>query len=112
MLLSDVYHGICPCFGFFTPDYGGLEYYTFFGEYAEGLADRYKIKRGEVEFVNVSFRYGNGENDVLRNVNFHIRPAETVAVVGATGAAKSSMVQLFPDFMMLRGENFASMVYL
>ena len=60
----------------------------------EGLADRYKIKRGEVEFVNVSFRYGNGENDVLRNVNFHIRPAETVAVVGATGAAKSSMVQL------------------
>lgn len=62
----------------------------------EGLADRYKIKRGEVEFVNVSFRYGNGENDVLRNVNFHIRPAETVAVVGATGAAKSSMVQLIP----------------
>ena len=53
----------------------------------ECLADRYNINRGEVEFVYVSFRYGNGENDVLRNVNFHIRPAETVAVVGATGAA-------------------------
>ena len=69
----------------------------------EGLADRYKIKRGEVEFVNVSFRYGNGENDVLRNVNFHIRPAETVAVVGATGAAKSSMVQLIPRLYDVTG---------
>lgn len=37
MLLSMFYHGICPCFGFFTPDYGGLEYYTFFGEYARRL---------------------------------------------------------------------------
>ena len=57
----------------------------------------------EVEFVNVSFRYGNGENDVLRNVNFHIRPAETVAVVGATGAAKSSMVQLIPRLYDVTG---------
>ena len=54
----------------------------------EGLADRYKIKRGEVEFVNV---------------NFHIRPAETVAVVGATGAAKSSMVQLIPRLYDVTG---------
>lgn len=56
-----------------------------------------------MEFVNVSFRYGNGENDVLRNVNFHIRPAETVAVVGATGAAKSSMVQLIPRLYDVTG---------
>ena len=53
--------------------------------------------------MNVSFRYGNGENDVLRNVNFHIRPAETVAVVGATGAAKSSMVQLIPRLYDVTG---------
>lgn len=61
---------------------------------AEGLADRYRIKWGDIEFEKVSFRYGGGENDVLRDINFHIRPAETVAVVGATGSAKSSMVQL------------------
>lgn len=62
----------------------------------EGLTDRYKIEQGNIEFEQVGFRYGDGENDVLRNVSFHIRPGETVAVVGATGSAKSSMVQLIP----------------
>ena len=75
----------------------------YFANTPQGMADPYKIKQGEVEFVNVSFRYGNGENDVLRNVNFHIRPAETVAVVGATGAAKSSMVQLIPRLYDVTG---------
>lgn len=63
---------------------------------AEGLTDRYRIKQGEIRFEQVSFRYGDGENDVLRNISFHIRPGETIAVVGATGSAKSSMVQLIP----------------
>lgn len=63
---------------------------------AEGLADRFRIRQGDISFDKVSFRYGDGENDVLRNVSFHIRPGETVAVVGATGSAKSSMVQLIP----------------
>lgn len=63
---------------------------------AEGLADSFRIGQGDVRFDKVSFRYGDGENDVLRNISFHIRPGETVAVVGATGSAKSSMVQLIP----------------
>lgn len=63
---------------------------------AQGLADRYRIGQGDVKFEKVSFRYGDGENDVLRNISFHIGPGETVAVVGATGSAKSSMVQLIP----------------
>lgn len=63
---------------------------------AEGLADRFRIGQGDVRFDKVSFRYGDGENDVLKNISFHIRPGETVAVVGATGSAKSSMVQLIP----------------
>lgn len=63
---------------------------------AEGLADRFQIGQGDVRFDKVSFRYGDGENDVLKNISFHIRPGETVAVVGATGSAKSSMVQLIP----------------
>lgn len=62
----------------------------------EGLQNRYRVTRGEVCFEQVSFRYGDGENDVLKNVSFHITPGETVAVVGATGSAKSSMVQLIP----------------
>lgn len=63
---------------------------------AEGLTNRYKIGQGEIRFEHVSFRYGDGENDVLKDISFHIRPAETIAVVGATGSAKSSMVQLIP----------------
>lgn len=63
---------------------------------AEGLKDQYKIEQGDIEFEKVSFRYGDGENDVLKNISFRIKRAETVAVVGATGSAKSSMVQLIP----------------
>lgn len=61
-----------------------------------GLRDIYKVKAGDIVFNDVSFRYGGGETDVLRNISFHIPPGETVAVVGATGSAKSSLVQLVP----------------
>lgn len=66
------------------------------GNTPEGIMDRYKIKKGDIEFKQVGFRYDNGENDVLRNVSFHIRRGETIAIVGATGSAKSSIVQLIP----------------
>lgn len=62
----------------------------------EGLQNKHKIEKGEVIFQNVSFRHYAGENDVLRNVNFHIKEGETIAIVGATGSAKSSMIQLIP----------------
>lgn len=62
----------------------------------EGLLNGHKIEKGEVIFQNVSFRHYGGENDVLRNINFHIKQGETVAIVGATGSAKSSMIQLIP----------------
>lgn len=55
-----------------------------------------KINKGEVTFHNVYFRYNGGETDVLKNINFHVRQGETIAIVGATGAAKSSMLQLIP----------------
>lgn len=61
-----------------------------------GLRNIYKVGEGDIVFNNVSFRYGGGETDVLRNISFHIPPGETVAVVGATGSAKSSLVQLIP----------------
>ena len=48
---------------------------------------------GEVIFDHVSFRYNDGE-PVLEDINLHIRPGETVALVGPTGAGKTSMVAL------------------
>ena len=53
--------------------------------------------RGEVVFDDVSFAYDEG-NWVLRDVNFKISPAESVAIVGATGAGKTSIVSLLARF--------------
>jgi ATP-binding cassette subfamily B protein len=53
--------------------------------------------KGEVEFRRVSFSY-NGEEKVLKEVSFSVRSGETVAVVGATGAGKSSLLHLFERF--------------
>ncbi|TLS51161.1 ABC transporter ATP-binding protein [Paenibacillus antri] len=53
--------------------------------------------KGEIRFENVWFAY-NGEEWVLRDVSFVIRPGQTVAFVGATGAGKSSIIQLINRF--------------
>ena len=48
---------------------------------------------GKVEFKNVSFAYDE-ENNVLKNISFTVEPGQTVAIVGATGAGKSSIINL------------------
>lgn len=54
---------------------------------------------GRVEFENVSFRYGAGSGDyVLKDISFQVMPGEFVAIVGATGTGKSSLVNLIPRF--------------
>jgi ATP-binding cassette subfamily B protein len=53
--------------------------------------------KGEVEFKDVSFAY-NGDEFVLKNVNFSINSGETVAIVGATGAGKTSIISLLTRF--------------
>lgn len=53
--------------------------------------------RGEIEFQNVWFAY-NDEEWVLKDVSFKIEPGQTVAFVGATGAGKSSIIQLLNRF--------------
>jgi ATP-binding cassette subfamily B protein len=50
--------------------------------------------RGEIEFRNVSFRYPNSGRLVLRNVSFRIPAGSSLALVGATGAGKSTLVSL------------------
>lgn len=54
------------------------------------------VWRGEVEFRNVSFSYPGAEVPVLSEVSFRIGPGETVAVIGATGSGKSTLVNLVP----------------
>jgi ABC-type multidrug transport system fused ATPase/permease subunit len=51
---------------------------------------------GHVKFENVSFSYG--QEPVLRNVTFEAKPGETVALLGATGSGKSSIISLIPRF--------------
>ena len=56
----------------------------------------HRVRKGEIVFEQVAFRYAEGETDVLHDINFRIFPGEIVALVGATGAAKTSLVQLIP----------------
>ena len=52
---------------------------------------------GEIEFRNVSYSYPSGD-DVLRQISFHVEPGETVAIVGPTGAGKTTLVSLLGRF--------------
>jgi len=52
---------------------------------------------GDIRYQDVSFAYSEG-HPALTNVSFHARPGETIALVGATGAGKSTLVNLLPRF--------------
>jgi ATP-binding cassette subfamily B protein len=53
--------------------------------------------RGEIDFSHVWFAY-NDENWVLKDISFHVKPGETLALVGATGAGKSSTINILNRF--------------
>jgi ABC-type multidrug transport system fused ATPase/permease subunit len=55
------------------------------------------IEKGEVEFRNVNFGYVEG-NPVLKNISFKAHPGEKIALLGATGTGKTSLVYLIPRF--------------
>ncbi|MBQ7288164.1 MAG: ABC transporter ATP-binding protein [Clostridia bacterium] len=55
------------------------------------------VADGSVVFENVNFKYqSDGENDVLEDINFSIRSAETVGIIGTTGCGKTTLVSLLP----------------
>jgi len=71
----------------------------------DGSAETLPQKRGSVSFRRVDFRYqsrGSGDN-VLQGIDLDIAPGEFVAIVGATGVGKSSLVNLIPRFYDVTG---------
>ena len=54
--------------------------------------------RGQVVFDDVSFRYPDADADVLEHISFTAKPGQTTAIIGSTGAGKSSLLNLIPRF--------------
>ncbi|MBV9597609.1 MAG: ABC transporter ATP-binding protein [Chloroflexi bacterium] len=59
--------------------------------------------QGDIEFDNVTFRYFNGGEAVLSAVSFKVEPGQTVALLGATGSGKSTIINLLPRFYDVSG---------
>jgi len=55
-------------------------------------------EHGHIEFRNVTFRYPGAEEPVLRGICFEAKPGEVTAIIGGTGAGKSTLVNLIPRF--------------
>jgi len=63
----------------------------------EATKNNFQIESGKIEFKKVSFKYhADCDEDVLKNITLTILPGETVAIIGATGSSKSTLVQLIP----------------
>jgi ATP-binding cassette subfamily B protein len=58
---------------------------------------------GHVRFDNVSFRYVGADRDVLHEVSFSAQPGQTIAIVGATGSGKTTIINLIPRFYDVTG---------
>lgn len=70
------------------------EILKFEEEKVDGEADLLNIQ-GDIEFSNVTFSYDNN-TEVIANISFSIKPGERIAIMGATGSGKTSLVQLLP----------------
>ena len=57
------------------------------------------IKTGELTFNGVTLKYPDGQDNVLDNVSFSVNKGETVAIIGATGSGKTSLISLIPRFI-------------
>lgn len=55
-----------------------------------------KVEDGSIEFKNVTFKYSQSAENILEDINLKIESGETVGIIGATGSAKSTLIQLIP----------------
>ena len=63
-----------------------------------GYINKDNSLKGEIEFKNVSFKYPDAEEYLLKNISFKINKGETVAFIGSTGSGKSTLINLIPRF--------------
>jgi ATP-binding cassette subfamily B protein len=54
--------------------------------------------RGDIIFEDVSFMYSDGKSNALKNISFHVKPGQAIALLGSTGSGKTSLVNLLPRF--------------
>lgn len=64
----------------------------------DGDFDDETAEKGTVEFRNVSFKYPDAEEYLLRNISFKVEKGQTVAFIGSTGSGKSTLINLVPRF--------------
>ena len=64
----------------------------------DGHDDIKPAEVGTVEFKNVSFKYPDADEYLLRNISFKVNKGETIAFIGSTGSGKSSLINLVPRF--------------
>ena len=57
-----------------------------------------RIAKGKIEFRNVFFAYPGSDKNVLEHINLTIEPGETIAIMGATGSGKTTLINLIPRF--------------
>lgn len=69
------------------------------GTHSEGVPG----EEGEIEFKAVHFSYPNAEENILRDISFKVHKGETLAIIGATGSGKSTLVNLIPRFFDVTG---------
>jgi ATP-binding cassette subfamily B protein len=66
--------------------------------YGASLTNSEAVIQGHVEFVNVSFKYDEGRENVLENISLDIKAGESVAIVGHSGVGKTTLCALLPRF--------------
>ena len=63
---------------------------NLFDQNASGVQ---KVLKGHVQFSHVTFTYPNATNPVLTDISFEVQPGQTVAIVGTTGAGKTTLTK-------------------
>lgn len=92
----------------FQNGYSGYERFVEIMNIAPDIKDKEDAKsldrvQGEIQFENVSFHYSENKENVLSHVNLDVKPGEYVALVGSSGAGKTTLCSLIPRFYDVTG---------